>query len=80
MSPHHGSPLVNRPPLADWASPRLVVACQGPPRGPRRTADPYTERQVPLVGTWPHGAVTVRSSAGELVVETFYTRQHFALR
>ncbi len=80
MAPHHGSPLVNTPDLAEWARPRLVISCQGPPRGPRRQEDPYTARQIPLLGTWPHGAITVHSSPDGLVVETYQTRQWFQVR
>src|SRR5262249_15414165 len=29
MAPHHGSPAANTPKLADWAKPKLVVACDG---------------------------------------------------
>jgi competence protein ComEC len=80
MAPHHGSPLVNTPNLADWARPQLVISCQGPPRGPRRQEDPYTARGIPLLGTWPHGAVTVRSSPGGLTVETYQSGLRFQLR
>jgi hypothetical protein len=80
MAPHHGSPLVNTPDLADWARPGLVISCQGPPRWTRRKEDPYTARQIPLLGTWPHGAITVRSSPEALNVETYHTRQRFQLR
>jgi hypothetical protein len=33
-----------------------------------------------FLGTWPHGAVTVRSHPTGLVVETFRTGQRFAVR
>jgi competence protein ComEC len=79
MAPHHGSRAANIPELADWATPRLVVACQGPPRSPPRAPDPYTARGGQLWGTWPHGAVTVHSRGGELIVETFRTKQRLVL-
>jgi len=35
---------------------------------------------VAYLSTWAHGAVTVRSSRGGLVVETFATKQRIAVR
>jgi competence protein ComEC len=80
MAPHHGSRAANSTQLANWARPRLVVSCEGPPRGPVRAEEPYTEAGVPFLGTWPHGAITVRSGSGGLTVETYFSRQHFRLR
>src|SRR5262249_6840752 len=73
MAPHHGSKTSNFPSLAEWASPRVVVSCEGPPRGPKRAPEPYTPAGAHFLGTWPHGAVTVRSGASGLEVETFRT-------
>jgi hypothetical protein len=42
--------------------------------------DPYTPAGGRFLGTWPHGAVTVRSHRTGLVVETFVTGQRFAVR
>jgi competence protein ComEC len=75
MAPHHGSRLANKLELAEWAKPKLVVSCQGPPRWPAREPDPYTASGAWFLGTWPHGAVTVHSGRGGLVVETFQTGQ-----
>jgi competence protein ComEC len=81
MAPHHGSRLANTPALATWARPRVVVACQGPPRWPPRgPAEPYSARGAVFLGTWPHGAVTVRSHQSGLVVETYVTGQRLVLR
>ncbi|HEV3263341.1 MAG TPA: MBL fold metallo-hydrolase, partial [Gemmataceae bacterium] len=80
MAPHHGSRISNTPALAAWARPRVVVACQGPPQWPARSPDPYTPAGAQLLGTWPHGAVTIRSHRTGLVVETFSTGQRFAVR
>jgi hypothetical protein len=33
-----------------------------------------------FLGTWPHGAVTVRSHTSGLVIETFQTRHRFVIR
>jgi hypothetical protein len=33
-----------------------------------------------FLGTWPHGAVTVRSHASGLVVETFQSGERFVVR
>jgi competence protein ComEC len=75
MAPHHGSKTANIPALADWAKPRVVISCQGPPRSAARSPDPYASVGAQFLGTWPHGAVTVHSRQGGLVVETFQTGQ-----
>ncbi|MGE3803186.1 MAG: ComEC/Rec2 family competence protein [Gemmataceae bacterium] len=80
MAPHHGSLSANTPALAEWAQPAVVVACQGPPRWPARQRDPYSAVGTRLLGTWPHGAVTVRSMPGQLALETFQTRQTISIR
>ena len=80
MAPHHGSKTANTPTLADWAKPRVVVSCEGPPRGPLRAPEPYTPQGATFLGTWPHGAVTVRSSSAGLTVETFVTGQRLVIR
>ena len=69
MAPHHGSTAANTPALAKWAAPKIVVSCQRKPRGPQ--IEPYTAQGAKFLGTWPHGAVTIRSSEGKLIVETF---------
>jgi competence protein ComEC len=73
QAPHHGSRLANTPALARWARPRLAISCQGPPRWPPRGPDPYQAVGARLLTTWEHGAVTLRSTAGRLSVETFRT-------
>jgi competence protein ComEC len=80
MAPHHGSRLTNPPELARWARPRVVVSCQGPPPGWRERPEPYTAAGARFFGTWPHGAVTVRSHDSGLVVETFVTGERFVVR
>jgi competence protein ComEC len=80
MAPHHGSRFPNTPQLAQWARPKVVVSCEGLPRGPVRPAEPYTPMGAAFLGTWPHGAITVRSHATGLVVETFQTRLQFVVR
>jgi competence protein ComEC len=80
QAPHHGSRASNTPELAAWARPRVVVSCEGPPLGGVRAREPYSEDGARFLGTWPHGAVTVRSHRTGLVVETFRTGQRFAVR
>jgi competence protein ComEC len=80
MAPHHGSKVANTPGLARWARPRVVISCQGVPRSLADTAEPYKAGRATFLGTWPHGAVTVRSHAAGLVVETFRTKLRFAVR
>ncbi|MBY0527850.1 MAG: ComEC/Rec2 family competence protein [Gemmataceae bacterium] len=80
MAPHHGSRFPNKPELAQWARPRIVVSCEGPPRGPTRPPEPYSDVGAVFLGTWPHGAITVRSRASVLAVETFRSRQRIEIR
>jgi beta-lactamase superfamily II metal-dependent hydrolase len=80
MAPQHGSRLANTRGLAEWARPKVVVSCQGPLRWPARAVDPYSATGAQVFGTWPHGAVTIRSRATDLVVETFQTGQRMLVR
>jgi competence protein ComEC len=80
QAPHHGSPRANTKELAAWARPRVVVSCQGRPQSPADPGEPYTAAGAHFLGTWPHGAVTVRSHASGVVVETFVTGQRLVLR
>ncbi|HLJ95681.1 MAG TPA: ComEC/Rec2 family competence protein [Gemmataceae bacterium] len=80
MAPHHGSRFSNIPELARWAQPRVVISCEGRPRGPARPAEPYSPNGARFLGTWPHGAITVRSHATGLIIETFHTGQQFVVR
>jgi len=79
MAPHHGSKTSNVPSLAEWAKPRVVISCEGLPRGPKRPLEPYTPAGAIFLGTWPHGAVTVRSGPQGLWVETFRTGQRIKI-
>jgi competence protein ComEC len=80
QAPHHGSHLTNTPELAKWARPAVVVSCQGPPRGTARVAEVFEPVGARFLGTWPHGAVTVRSAASGLTVETFCTGKRWTVR
>lgn len=80
MAPHHGSHLVNTPELAQWARPRVVVSCQGRPRPSPDVRECYRLIGAQLFETGEHGAVTVRSHASGLVIETFLSRQRFVVR
>jgi competence protein ComEC len=80
MAPHHGSPAVNDVRLAQWANPRVVVSCEGQPRYQTRPAEPYSALGVKFFGTWPHGAVTIRSSSRGMILETFASGQRLVIR
>jgi competence protein ComEC len=80
MAPHHGSATANGPGLAAWARPRIVVSCEGPPRGLTRPPEPYTAQGARFFGTWPHGAITLISHPGGLTLETFTSRQRLVVR
>lgn len=79
MAPHHGSRTANTPELAAWARPQLVVSNQGPPRhGPRRD-DPYSSTECLVLGTWPHGAITIRCASSGLLIDTFRSQRRIWL-
>jgi competence protein ComEC len=73
MAPHHGSPAANTPKLADWAKPKLVVACDGPKAFAPRDEDTYTKKKIPYWITWPNGTITLRSHRTGLIAETYRT-------
>jgi len=79
QAPHHGSRVSNKPELAAWARPRLVVSCQEPPRRPGLAREPYSPRGATFLATWRHGAVTLRSQPDGLVAETFLTNQRWVI-
>lgn len=80
MAPHHGSRTSNTEELANWASPKLTVSCQGPPRIPGRPAEPFFSRGIKFLPTSVSGAVTIRSGPNKLTAETFRTKEFFQLR
>ncbi len=79
MAPHHGSKTSNTPELAAWANPKVVVSCQGPPRGHPKTLSPFESAGATYLTTWQHGAVTIRRHAGKWVVETHLTKAHLEI-
>ena len=78
MAPHHGSLAANTSALANWARPKFVVSCQRKPKGPQ--SEPYTAQGAQFLGTWPHGAVAIRSRKGKLMVETFKSGLRWELK
>jgi competence protein ComEC len=66
--------------LAQWAQPSIVVSCQGRPPLSREVRQRYRQIGAQVLDTQRHGAVTVRSHASGLVVETFVTKERFAIR
>jgi len=81
MAPHHGSragdarELANRTSLAVQTQPRVIVSCQGLPKSAPNKPDPYVACGARFLGTWPHGAVSLRTTPAGLVVDTFKSRQ-----
>jgi competence protein ComEC len=75
MAPHHGNEEATLP-LAAWAKPKVVIGCQSAVYGARKS--PFSAPDSPpFLGTWPHGAITIRSRPGSLTVETFTTGRRF---
>jgi competence protein ComEC len=79
MAPHHGSARSNIPALAQWASPRFVVMCQARSDNTELAARAYAPIGSTVLGTWPHGAITVRSDVNGAWVETFRSGRRYAL-
>jgi competence protein ComEC len=79
MAPHHGSHRVDGAALAAWCKPKMVVSCQGPPRGKAKAKEIYQADGALFWSTYGQGAITFRSRKGELVAETFLTRNRLSL-
>jgi competence protein ComEC len=78
MAPHHGNKSATAA-MIQWAQPKVVVSCQGPPRSaPKKEGG--AAGNPPLLGTWPHGAVTIRSRAESLQLETYISKQKWRLQ
>jgi competence protein ComEC len=77
MAPHHGSRTANTPGLAEWAHPRVVVSCQGKPRGGSEASEPYTPRGARFLSTFSRGAVTLRAAPAGMIVETYRTKERW---
>jgi competence protein ComEC len=75
MAPHHGSPSANHAKLAEWSTPKLAIACDGPRFNSSKAEAAYTQKRIPYWVTWPHGTVTLRSHRTGLIAETFRTGQ-----
>ncbi len=81
MAPHHGAVKPNTAGLARWARPQVVISSQSRPVGGNQKVTPYEKvLNVPFLGTWPHGAVTIREFHGAWRVETFRTKCVFDIR
>src|SRR5262249_44481334 len=66
MAPHHGSRRIGDiQGLLAWARPRVIVSCQGLPRG-LGAPEAYTKGGVPFLPTWPHGAVLMQTRGESL--------------
>jgi competence protein ComEC len=79
MVPHHGAGGGRVEALADWARPRLAVSSQGR-TDTGKAGIAYRARRIPYWGTWPDGAVTVRSHGSGLTAETFATGERTVVR
>jgi competence protein ComEC len=79
MTPHHGSGANRAGDLADWARPRLAVALQGRRDGAKSEAI-YRHKSIPYWGTWPDGAIIVRSHATGITAESFVTGKREVVR
>ncbi|MSU77079.1 MAG: DNA internalization-related competence protein ComEC/Rec2 [Gemmataceae bacterium] len=71
MAPHHGSESSNNPALAKWAKPKLVVSSQTSPKFERASIKTYESHGATYLATWPTGAITVRPTEHDMLVETF---------
>jgi competence protein ComEC len=80
QAPHHGSRTSNTPALARWARPKVVVSNEGAPTWPTNVPAMYADHGARYLSTWKHGAVTIVSHQGGLVVETYRTKERFVAR
>ena len=70
---------MNTAELALWARPRVVISCQGRPGPSKEVRERYRRVGAQLLDTHQHGAVTIRSHASGLVVETFATKERLVV-
>jgi beta-lactamase superfamily II metal-dependent hydrolase len=77
MAPHHGSDKSNIPAFANWAKPKLVVSCQAAPTSDRSSVRMYEKLGSQYLGTWPHGAITIRPEGTQMDVGTYRTMLSF---
>ena len=75
MAPHHGSPLANVAPLAEWARPTLAIGCAGKPRSVRSPARVYEAVGAEYLSTHDVGAVILRVVDGAWTATTFRTEK-----
>jgi competence protein ComEC len=76
MAPHHGSDRSNVPALAAATQPSFVISCQAVPPGERQSVARYEKTGARYLGTWPHGAITIRPH-GSPMVATYRTNLAF---
>jgi competence protein ComEC len=79
MGPHHGSKKPNKK-LAEWARPRVVVFSQADSDIREEAEAAYQAVGARVLSTAVHGAVTVRSRRGAVVIDAFVTGERLALR
>jgi competence protein ComEC len=79
MAPHHGSPLANVAPLAEWARPTIAIGCAGRPRSVRSPAPVYEAVGAEYLSTFDHGAVILRVIDGAWTVTTYRTTKNWRL-
>ncbi|MCA9267042.1 MAG: MBL fold metallo-hydrolase, partial [Planctomycetales bacterium] len=71
LAPHHGSVRSSPTGFAQWCRPEFVVVSGGHGFDAEQARQAYTSAGATVLHTAETGAVTVRVSAGALVVETF---------
>ncbi len=86
MAPHHGSRWLREnaesgvTELVGRTAPQVVVSSQARPILRPGSEKLYSRGGARFLATWEHGAVTVRSHASGMVVETFRTKERFVVR
>lgn len=79
MAPHHGSKAANTDELRDWASPKLVVSCEGIPRTLNRE-NTYVRKSIPYWMTHEHGAITLHSHRTGLVAKAYRSKERLVVK
>ena len=80
MAPHHGSHLTNTPELARGRGRKSSCPVRVARSATSELAKRYSRVGAHFLDTHRHGAVTIRSHASGLVVETFVTKERLAVR
>lgn len=79
LTPHHGSGAIHAEPIAKWCRPKLVIASLGSSDA-NRSEEVYRRLNIPVWGTWPNGAITLKLHPTGITAESFATKRLLPIR